>query len=466
VHERAFEVARASGLIRSGEPLIVLLSGGADSVCLLDCAQRLEGRLHVLHVNYGLRPGSDADEQFCHVLCDRMGVDLTVERVTLGEGNLQAQARQARYEIAERLALEHGCDFAAAHTASDQAETVLYRLAVSPGSRALLGMAPRRGRLVRPLLEATREDTREYCRRRGLSWRDDPTNEDPRFARSRLRHDVLPVLRALSPAAERTIAETSFLLRDERLVLERAADALIAQLGVPTPLDALRAEPIGLARTMLVRLAERAAASVAGASAAGETPGAAAATTGASAAGSVALSRADCQAILALSDEGTRSLDLGGGLRAFVEYGHLRFEIGEARPAAPPAPITLEIPGEAEFGDWQVHARMERVAQAAGGGFLPARGDALLSPRSIEPPLTIRAWRHGDRMRPAGVDGTKTLQDVFTDNKVPREERPLIPVVECGGEIVWVAGLAIGERFRAAPYESDVLVLSAKRARG
>jgi tRNA(Ile)-lysidine synthase len=442
VQERAFEVARASGLIRSGEQLIVLLSGGADSVCLLDCAQRLGAEVHVLHVNYGLRPGSDADEQFCRVLCDRMGVEITVEQVTLGEGNLQAQARQARYDIAERMAEEHACDFAAAHTASDQAETVLYRLAVSPGSRALLGMAPRRGRLVRPLLEASREDTREYCRVRGLNWHDDPTNEDPRFARSRLRHEVLPVLRALSPAAERTIAETSFLLRDERLVIERAADAVIAQLGIPTPLEALRLEPIGLARIVLVRLAERAAASP------------------------VALSRSDCAAILALSDEGTQSLDLGGGLRAVAEYGALRFEIGQPARVSAPAPISLEIPGEAEFGDWEVYARKERIAQAAGGGFLPARGDALLSPNALALPLTIRAWRHGDSMRPAGLEGTKTLQDVFTDNKVPREERARIPVVECGGEIVWVAGLAIGEQFRAAPYESEVVVLSAKRVKG
>ena len=442
MQERAFEVARASGLIRSGEPLVVLLSGGADSVCLLDCALRLEARAHVLHVNYGLRPGADADEQFCRVLCDRMGVDITVERVTLGEGNLQAMAREARYEIAERLAVEHGCDFAAAHTASDQAETVLYRLAVSPGSRALLGMAPRRGRLIRPLLEASREDTRDYCQTRGLNWHDDPTNEDPRFARSRLRHEVLPVLRALSPAAERTIAETSFLLRDERIVLERAADGVIAQLGIPTSLEALRLELAGLVRTVLTRLAERA--------------------TGAA----VALSRSDCAAILALADEGTQSLDLGGGLRAVAEYGSLRFLVGESEPEGPPPTITLEIPGEAEFGDWEVYARMERVAQAAGGGFLPARGDALLSPKTIEPPLTIRAWRHGDRMRPAGLDGTKTLQDVFTDNKVPREERERIPVIECGGEIVWVAGLAIGEQFRAAPYESEVLVLSAKPAKG
>ena len=87
----------------------------------------------------------------------------------------------------------------------------------------------------------------------------------------------------------------------------------------------------------------------------------------------------------------------------------------------------------------------------------------MLSTQSLEPPLTVRGWRHGDRMRPAGLEGTKTLQDLFTDNKIPREERERIPVVECGGEIVWVAGLAVGESFRAAPHESEVVVLSAKR---
>jgi tRNA(Ile)-lysidine synthase len=301
-------------------------------------------------------------------------------------------------------------------------------------------MAPRRGRLVRPLLEAGRDDTREYCRSRGLSWRDDPTNEDPRFARSRLRHDVLPVLRQLSPAAERTIAETSFLLRDERQVLERAADEVIDRLGIPTPLGELGGRPAGLARTVLIRLAERAA---------GEP---------------VALSRADCAAVLALGAEGgTQSLDLGGGLRAIAEYGALRFQVGEAEPEPAPADVELPVPGQADFGDWEVVARVEKVAQAAGGGYLPARGDALLSPRSLEGPLTIRCWRHGDRMQPSGLDGSKTLQDLFTDNKIPREERERVPVLEAGGEIAWVAGLAIGEAFRAAPYETEVVVLSARR---
>ncbi|MEJ7714357.1 MAG: tRNA lysidine(34) synthetase TilS [Thermoleophilaceae bacterium] len=140
-----------------------MLSGGADSVCLLDVAIRLGALVSALHVNYGLRAAAEQDEAHCRDLCERLGVELTVKRAWLPkEGNTQAQARDARYRLAERIARGH---YAAAHTASDQAETVLYRLATSPGRRALLGMQPRRGRLVRPLLQATGEETRAYCAR-------------------------------------------------------------------------------------------------------------------------------------------------------------------------------------------------------------------------------------------------------------------------------------------------------------
>jgi tRNA(Ile)-lysidine synthase len=168
--------------------------------------------------------------------------------------------------------------------------------------------------------------------------------------------------------------------------------------------------------------------------------------------------------VLGLAGEGTQSLDLGGGLRAVSEYGALRFVQGEVALEVPPDAVALAVPGSVAFGDWEVEARVETVAHAAGGGYLPARGDALLAPDALGEQLTVRAWRHGDRMRPAGLDGSKTLQDLFTDNKIPREERERVPVIEADGEIAWVAGLAIGERFRAGPDEGRVVVLSARRS--
>jgi tRNA(Ile)-lysidine synthase len=437
--ELALEAARESGLVRADEPLLVMVSGGGDSVALLDIADRLGARVSALHVNYGLRPDSPLDEALVQRICEQLGVPLRVERVQLGtEGNLQDRARDARYALAEGLA--EG-DYAAAHTASDQAETVLYRLAVSPGSRALHGMSPRRGRLVRPLLGVTRDDVRDYLRSRGLEWREDPSNADRRFARARVRHDVVEALRELSPAAERTIAETARQLRDEAEVLDVVvADALNELGGGPAiSLSALLDQPPAVSRLVLRALAETAA---------GEPGPLGGAPAGARR--SRPLSRREADEILALGARGTKSLDLGGGLRAVVEYGTLRFT--RAGDAAAPEAVRLSVPGRARFGDWEVEAR-------AG-----APGDVTV--RDLGPELTVRAWRDGDRMRPAGLGGSKSLQDLFTDRKVPRALRRTLPVVESEGEIVWVAGVAVGERFAASEDTSGAIGLSARSVGG
>jgi tRNA(Ile)-lysidine synthase len=411
--ERPLEAARESGLLPAGRPVLVLLSGGGDSVCLLDVARRLEARVSALHVNYGLRAGADSDEAFVRELCSRLGVPLHVERVDLPEGgNLQERAREARYALAESLA---DADYAAAHTASDQAETVLYRLAVSPGSRALLGMEPRRGRLVRPLLYVTREEVRDYLRARGLDWREDPSNADRRFARARVRHDLLEALRTVGPAAERTIAETARQLREEAEVLDAAVSEAIEELGggPAVSLAALREKPPALRRLVLRRLA-------------GDRP--------------------VPESILELDDRGTKTLDLGGGLRAVAEYGTLRFT--RAREETVPEPVELTVPGRVRFGDWEVEASL------GGAGDVSVTGLGSIA--------TVRAWREGDRMRPAGLDGTKTLQDLFTDRKVPRALRRTLPIVEANGEIVWVAGVAVDERFAVREGEADAVGLSAR----
>jgi tRNA(Ile)-lysidine synthase len=225
------ERVRAGGLLAPGRPVLVLLSGGRDSVCLLDVTARIAGAPHVraLHCNYGLRPEADADEAHCAALCDRLGVPLHIERPRGPVGNLQAWAREQRYGAARRLAPHD--DVAAGHTASDQVETVLYRLAASPGRRALLGMAPREGRLIRPLLGVTRDETAAHCEARGLAWREDASNAA--FARGRIRHDLLPALRAIHPAAEANILRTLELLRDEAAVLDAALDAALRDAGDP-----------------------------------------------------------------------------------------------------------------------------------------------------------------------------------------------------------------------------------------
>jgi tRNA(Ile)-lysidine synthase len=306
------ERVAATELLEAGRPAVVLLSGGRDSVCLLDLAVALCGAeaVRALHVNYGLRDEADGDEAHCATVCAALGVPLEVHRAARPDdapGNLQAWARDVRYATAARLAAAAGPDarVAAAHTATDQAETILYRLAASPGRRALLGMPARSGRLVRPLLGVTREETAAWCREGGLAWRDDATNESDRYARGRVRGALVPALRAVHPAAERNVLRTADLLRDEAEVLDIVVDTALAGRD-RIAVDHLAALPRALARLVVRRLAEAATGELCA-----RAPG-----------------RLDD--ILALGDG---ALDLGAGARAVVDRGVLRCERTPPLPA-------------------------------------------------------------------------------------------------------------------------------------
>jgi tRNA(Ile)-lysidine synthase len=306
------EAVRAAGLLRDERPVLAMLSGGRDSVCLLDVLVALRGAdaVSALHVNYGLRGDrADGDERHCKALCERLGVELSVLHAgaapsapasastgarearaaagpagggtgpgealrggALGEtdpgesgpraapgaaaaGNLQAWARELRYAAAGRLADERDSLIATGHTASDQVETILYRLAASPGRRALLGMAAAEGRLIRPLLGVTREQTAGYCEQLGLRWCEDESNADDRFARVRVRAGMVPALRAVHPAAEANVLRTARLLREETALLEGLVDAELGERD-SIALARLGELPPALARMVVVRLAE------------------------------------------------------------------------------------------------------------------------------------------------------------------------------------------------------------------
>jgi tRNA(Ile)-lysidine synthase len=266
IDEELRETVRAGGLLAQGRPIVAMLSGGRDSTCLLDLAVSLCGPAEVgaIHVNYGLREQADADERHCRELCAGLGVELEVvqarrpsDRVGAG-GNVQAWARDVRYRAAEQAALPGDALIATGHTASDQAETILYRLAASPGRRALLGMVAAEGRLIRPLLCVTREQTASYCEARGLRWREDDSNEDEQYARTRVRHGLLAALRAVHPGAEGNVVRTASLLREETELLDGLAERELA--GASSIAIARLAQlPAALARLIVVRLAEEAA---------------------------------------------------------------------------------------------------------------------------------------------------------------------------------------------------------------
>ncbi len=421
---------QADGLLAPAKPVVVLYSGGRDSTCLLDLAVRIAGAGAViaLHVNYGLRDTADGDERHCVQTCARLGVETEVRRPRRPEsGNVQAWARDARYGAAAQIALARGADVAAGHTATDQVETILYRLASSPSRRALLGMPAREGLLVRPLLGFTREETAAYCRERGLDWREDEANQSDAYARGRIRHGLVPALRDVHPGAERNVLALAELLRGEAAVL----DALVAEIlgrRRAVELTRLRELPAALQALVVQRLADDAAGGLA--------PGA---------------GRRAAE-VAGLSERGTAELHVGAGVRAVAEYGVVRFEpLGDA--PATLDPVRLPVPGRVSFGEQEVSC--ELVA--------PTRRPGVLDRASLGSELVVRSWRQGDRMCPLGLGGSKSLQDLFTARRVPRRRRASVAVVEAaGGEIAWVAGVATSERFKVTESTREAIYLSAE----
>jgi tRNA(Ile)-lysidine synthase len=434
------EVVRRSALVDAISSGVVLISGGPDSACAAAGLARAIGAqdVHALHVNYGLRKEADRDERICRDLCGRLRIDLHIERPEHLHGNLQAAARESRYAAAEQLRARTGGDWiATGHTRTDLAETVLYRLAVSPGTRALRGLPAQSGRVVRPLLELERAHTRCLATQASLPFADDETNLEPGFARNRVRSEVLPVLRELSRAAERNIAETQAELMEEAHLLERVVLEALEAAGAGAGAVAIRADALEGSEPALRRLALRALAERA---------------TGRP----VPLGRRHAEQIMRLAalPEGGE-VDLGHGVRASCEHGLIRFLVSSEADAAP-EPASLRVPGSCRFGPWEVRAEVHP------GSIEPAGPDlATLDAEVLGEELVVRTWREGDRMRPLGMEGSKSLQDLFADHGVPRSLRHHLPVVTAAGRVVWVAGVAVSEDFRLGPDARTAAVLTA-----
>jgi tRNA(Ile)-lysidine synthase len=439
--DRLAEVVRESALIEPASRGVALLSGGPDSACL---AAGLAGAIGAewvtgLHLNYGLRDDSGEDEAACRALCEGLGIELRVENPKLEAANVQGAAREARYAAAERLRARLGAGWiATGHTRTDLAETVVYRLACSPGRRALLGLAPRHGYVVRPLLSLGRAETRDLAAQAGLSFHDDPSNADPRFARVRIREQVLPVLRELNPAAEDNLAATWAELAEEGEALDALAGEALEAAGAGPGNPAVQAERLAELHPALRRLALRALAERV---ALREVP--------------LGPARAERIWRLASRPEGGE-VELGGGLRAVCEAGLVRIVAGAE---AEPQPAELNVPGSCRFGHWEIHAEL------APGSVEPSGPEvATLDAAALRDRLQVRAWREGDRMRPLGLGGTKTLQDLFTDHRVPRSLRHRLPVVVSGERIAWVAGVAVAEEFKLSRDSERAAVLTASLA--
>jgi tRNA(Ile)-lysidine synthase len=394
------------GLLARGDRVLVALSGGPDSTALLHgllrVAKRLDLGIDAACIDHGLRAESAEEASTVAARAEAVGVRCTIRRVDVAacrgaHVSWQDAARRARLEALLQLAARGGhARIAFGHTADDQVETILQRIVRGTGLAGLCGIPYQRGRFVRPLLDVRRADVLAFLRRRGLPFIEDPSNADRRYSRARVRHEWLPLLRRENPRVD----EAVLLLAEE--VRARLADDA-APPAVPTVAAALASRGVSRRTAAVIRR-------------------------------------------LARQGEGTKRVAIPGA-EVEVRYGEMLIreaQRGEgARAASPARCVTVAGPGTYALAD------------GAAGAIEVREGDppripvhfAAFDAQALPFPLGLRLPRPGDRMRPRGGRGSRKLQDLFVDARVPRTSRWHRPVlVASDGEILFVPGLRPASR--------------------
>ena len=467
---RVLASVRRQGLIPPGGRVLVAVSGGGDSVALLHLLAEMAERkaialVGVAHFNHQLRsPASDEDERFCRDLATQFDLPFVVE-----SADVSAMARS------ERISVEHAghrvrhaffgraagrlgaCRVALGHTIDDQAETYLLRLLRGAGAAGFSAIRPRIGLVVRPLLSVSRAELRAYLTSQRASFREDASNLDRRVPRNRIRHHLIPSLRAYTPRVVEVLAREAEIARADEEWLARAANERGAGLVQGTK-DGVEVDAAGLAalhpalgrrvaRDALVRVSGR------------------------------AVGFDQIERLRRLAEDAPTRVDfsrcraerIGGVIRLTARAGR------GADARVEPFAYRLEVPGEV----WVPEAGVTISAEPAG----PERCRPLTCgprPRAgkratervvtvvAAGPFAVRNWQPGDRFRPLGLHGhRKKLQDLFVDHKVSRAERARIPLVtDAQGRIVWVVGQGVSDDFRVTRGAASVLILKVRPAGG
>ena len=437
-------------LFEPDETVVVAVSGGADSVALLDILSHFEeGHLHlvVAHLNHGLRgTDSDGDEMFVSRLAESYGLPFESRRADV-TGLAQAErlsledaGRRERYRfLAETARAHQATSIALAHHRDDQAETVLIRLLRGAGATGLSAMVSlSRGLLKRPLLKISRAEIERYMRDRGLSHRTDASNADTTILRNSIRHELIPLLARYNPKiSERLAATAEILACDEELldgVTEAAFDRVArrGEAGWTLAVDALAAEPRGLR----LRLYRRALFEQRGDLL------------------RIGLSHLEAIDLLVASSRPNSRLKLPGDCWVSRSYGSLRF--GGGSPSEPPGyRQAVEGLGSHSFvsGRRLLVQSVPRPASLDPGAPLVA----YLDPAQAPFPWLLRSFVPGDRFRPLGMSGSQKVKDLFINEKVPAAERRRIPLLVSAGRILWVCGVRMGEEARIDAAAGPVL---------
>lgn len=424
----------------------VAVSGGADSVCLLECLRELSSRLGlrltVLHVNHGMR-GGDArrDAEFVEALADRRGLsflqreaDVPALAAANGE-NMEQAARNARYAFFRQLLFEGTLDrVATGHTRDDQAETVLHRILRGTGLTGLAGILPAtREGIVRPLLNVSRREIEVWLRVRGVLWREDATNGDAAFTRNRLRHSTLPQLRGVyNPQLDAALASLAGLAREEEEYW--AATVRVPQLRghcVYMKTAELLSPPLAMARR-IVRAAMEAVK--------GDLR-------------QIEFGHVEQVLEMAREREGSGRTQLPG-LDVYRSFDWLRFaptghDSMRRRDFefAAPVPSETSLPGG---GRIELAFAASNDSQACDTVKMDLDKSKLIgSLRENGEPFTLRNWRPGDRYQPLGNAREEKLKTLFQRDRIPLWERGSWPVLEANGEIVWSRRFGAAESYAA-----------------
>jgi tRNA(Ile)-lysidine synthase len=440
-----------SGLFRAGQRVGAAVSGGADSVALLRLLLELREEfgvvLSIVHFNHGLRgKDSEKDETFVAGLAEKHGLTLHVGRGDVGKkakrekANLEDAARRARYAFFRRLTEGGLVDVVAtAHTADDQAETVLAHVLRGTGLAGLAGIHPKTSDgIIRPLLNVRRGDLRKYLRAKKQKWREDKTNRDTSRQRARMRKKLLPLLeKQFNPKTVEHLGMLAQLAREDETYLSFAArlrcDALSKSEGESTSIparDLASSESKALAKRMIRLLLE------------GER----------TCAGELGASHVDAVRILAQSGENGKVLQLPGGVDVRRDDDSLVFLPRAAGEKKGKAQIEYAYEVELNGGETQIAVKeIGCVLRLRSIDWPPAqretmkKGTAALDREKLQGALVLRSLRPGDRMRPEGHRGTHKLKRLLNETRVSRWDREGWPVLESGESVVWARGFVSAE---------------------
>ena len=440
-------------LLDGKKHLALAVSGGADSMALLCLMRPLAGEkgiaLTVCHVNHGLRgETADRDEAFVRGECGRLGVPLRVFHAAemADEVGLPSEhagedwARRLRYACFARLCGEGIDDVATAHTANDQAETLLLRLARGTGLHGAAGIRPKRGCYLRPLLALTRQDTESFCRAAGQAWVTDETNATDAYARNRIRHYAVPALQTINPAAERAVGRLCNQLQELNIWLENLAEKLLAQAacggGYSIPILAAADAPVLAAALRM--LAARA-----------RDP-----------------EEKYVQALAAIVRQGSGAVQLTPDACWTAANGILYCRsVLKMQPEAIPAPHQLLktgvycLPGGYELEIQQLNYEVFLKNPS----FLKKDYTYCADYAKINKNIFVRTRQPGDTFRPAGRHVGKTLKKYLNEAKVPVAERTLMPLLACGSQVLWLWGAGFADGLSPDDETKQILLIRQSR---